>query len=379
MGASCQEQGWGRGVGNFMTRKAMCAKLNFFAALLLSAGLTVLHAWGDLCAQSKYAGESFSRGVGARGLAMGSAFSSLTEGASSLYWNSAGMADPGSGPLDPSPGQAGATVSMREIMAMHSESFGGEVDYDYIGFVQPLSEEPRKSAFGVGVIRLGVSGFQETALPDSTEPPGPNNRPYVVNTFSVADYAFLFGYARGVRRDLRLGGNVKVLHRSLYKESATGFGFDLGMLYAPASLSPLQIGVSAQDVTTSFLSYSTGKSERIRPTIRFGISTASGIRVWYGSVILATDLVFRFEDRGSQVDNFAIGAVSGTYHIGGEYTLDSEHLRGVRLGLRGGLDEEVPAVGAGVGFGRFDFDYAWLGKVDEDLGTSNRVSMTVSL
>lgn len=329
----------------------------------LTGVLAVLFAGSGLLAQSKYAGESFSRGVGARGLAMGSAFSSVTEGASSLYWNPAGIASP----------------LGRELMAMHSESFGGEVDYDYLGFVQPLSQEPAKSAFGVGVIRLGVSGFQETALPDSTKPIGPDNRPYVVNTFSIADYAFLFGYSREVRHDLRMGGNVKVLHRSLYRESATGFGFDIGILYAPVSLSPLQIGVSAQDVTTSFLSYSTGKSERIRPTLRVGASTAGGIQLWHGRIILATDLVFRFEDRGSQVDNFAIGIVSGTYHIGGEYLLDPEKLKGVRLALRGGLDEEIPSIGAGVGFGRFSFDYAWLGKVDEDLGTSNRVSMTVSL
>jgi hypothetical protein len=325
--------------------------------------LAVLLTCAGLSAQSKYSGESFSRGVGGRGLAMGSAFSSVTEGASSLYWNPAGIAGP-----------AG-----REIMAMHSESFGGEVDYDYVGFAQPLSGEPARSAFGIGVIRLGVSGFQETALPDSTEPIGPGNRPYVVNTFSISDYAFLFGYSREVKPTLRLGGNVKVLHRSLYRESATGFGFDIGFLYAPVSLSPLQVGVSAQDVTTSFLSYSTGKSERIRPTLRVGASTARGIRLWHGSVVFATDLVFRFEDRGSSVDNFAFGDVSGTYHIGGEYLLDREKLHGVLLALRGGLDEEIPSVGAGVGFGRFSFDYAWLAEVDEDLGTSNRVSMTVSL
>jgi len=316
-----------------------------------------------LSGQSKYAGEPFSRGVGARGLAMGSAFSSVAEGASSIYWNPAGISR--------TPG--------REFMAMHSESFGGEVDYDYLGYVQPVSPGPTGSAFGVGVIRLGVSGFQVTALPDSSEPVGPDNRPYVVDNFSVADLAVLFGFSKGLSEGFTMGGNAKVLHRSLYTESATGFGFDFGILYAPASLSPIQIGVSAQDITTTFLAYSTGKHERIRPTLRVGASTARGIDLWNGSLVLATDLVFRFEDRGALVDNFAFGAVSGTYHIGGEYRIDSEHLMGLDLALRGGLDEEVPSVGAGVGFGRFRFDYAWLGKVDDDLGTSNRISMAVSL
>ncbi|MFQ6103992.1 MAG: PorV/PorQ family protein [Candidatus Glassbacteria bacterium] len=325
--------------------------------------VVVLSFSNHLFGQSKFAGESFSRGVGGRGLAMGSAYVSIAQGASSLYWNPAGMSG----------------LEARELMAMHSESFGGEVDYDYLGFIQPISREPSKSAFGVGVIRLGVSGFQETALPDSTKPVGPGNRPFVVDTFSTADYAFLFGYSREITEELRMGGNVKVLHKSLHEESATGFGFDLGILYKPISLSPIQIGVGFQDATTTFLAFSTGKHERIRPTMRIGASTAGGIRLWNGSFILATDVVFRFEDRGSQVDNFSFGAVSGTYHIGGEYLIDREHLKGLNLALRGGLDEEVPSAGAGIGIGRFRFDYAWLGKVDDDLGTSNRISMSVSL
>jgi hypothetical protein len=200
-----------------------------------------------------------------------------------------------------------------------------------------------------------------------------------VNTFSIADYSFLFGYSRWMKEGLRMGGNVKVLHRSLYNESANGFGFDFGILYAPVSLSPVQIGVSVQDITTTFLAYSTGKHERIKPAVRAGASTASGIQLWNGKLALATDFVFRFENRGARVDNFAFGSVSGTYHIGGEYRIDSKHLRGLELALRGGLDEEVPSAGAGIGIGRFRFDYAWLGRVDDDLGTSNRISMAVIL
>jgi len=366
-GAVSLEHVTGPGVGNgvevLLYKGSFHNRPIFPVVSVLCTILLVLAITGPLSGQSKYAGEPFSRGVGARGLAMGSAFSSVAQGASSIYWNPAGI----------------STAPGREFMAMHSESFGGEVDYDYLGYVQPISPEPEGSAFGVGVLRLGVSGFQVTALPDSAQPVGPNNRPYVVDTFSVADFAVLFGYSKGLNEGLRLGGNVKVLHRSLYTESATGFGFDFGLLYAPVSLSPIQIGVSAQDLTTTFLAYSTGKHERIRPTLRVGASTARGIHLWNGSFIVATDIVFRFEDRGAGVDNFAFGAVSGTYHIGGEYRIDSEHLMGLDLALRGGLDEEVPSVGAGVGFGRFRFDYAWLGKVDDDLGTSNRISMAVSL
>ncbi len=327
-------------------------------------GAVLLLAWPeDLTGQNKFSGESFSRGVGGRGLGMGSAYVAVTEGSSSLYWNPAGISG----------------LEKREFMAMHSESFGGEVDYDYLGFSQPISEDPAGSAIGIGMLRLGVSGFQETALPDTTRPIGPDNRPVVVSTFSVADYAFMFGYSRKMREDLRLGGNLKVLYRDLYRESATGFGFDFGLLYAPVSFSPLQFGVNVQDLTTTFLAYSTGKHERIYPSVRVGTATVGGIRLWSGKLILATDFVFRFEDRDAQVDDFAFGRVSGTYHIGGEYQIDPGHLRGIRFALRGGIDEEVPSAGAGVGFGRFDFDYAWLGEVDEDLGTSNRLSMTVGL
>ena len=59
----------------------------------LGVSLLVIYlAAGELFAQSKYAGESFSVGVGARGLGMGSAFHTLATGPEALYWNPAGLA-----------------------------------------------------------------------------------------------------------------------------------------------------------------------------------------------------------------------------------------------------------------------------------------------
>jgi len=81
-----------------------------------------LTIFGDsgLRAQSKYAGESFSVGVGARGLGMGSAYHTLATGAEALYWNPAGLAR-----TEPQ--------ANNHLAFMHSERFSGEVDYNFIG------------------------------------------------------------------------------------------------------------------------------------------------------------------------------------------------------------------------------------------------------
>ncbi len=89
----------------------------------LFLSLTLLMAFPQpSTAISKYAGEFLSLGVGARPMGMGGAYVAISDGASAIYWNPAGLAN----------------TARRQILFMHAESFGGLVRQDYLGFALPL-------------------------------------------------------------------------------------------------------------------------------------------------------------------------------------------------------------------------------------------------
>ncbi len=302
---------------------------------------------------TKYAGEAFSIGVGARALGMGSAFVSMEGGTASIYWNPAGMSWGG----------------RRELLAMHSERFGGAVKYDFIGYSHPLESGYRRSVLGFGLIRLGVSDIVETGVDDPEKEPGPDNQPFAIGSFGTSQYQLSLGYAREARGGVRIGGSVKIIHKALDDARGTGFGFDLGTIVPLGSGSPLSLGVVVQDVPTTFVAFNTGTKETTAPTLRTGLSLNNGIDVPGGEILVAAATSVRFTNRGTQVDQFSAGPLSFNLHLGAEYQV------GKQVALRGGWDEGTPTAGAGIMLGRFAADYAWFGSPDEGLDNTHRMSI----
>jgi hypothetical protein len=302
---------------------------------------------------TKLSGEAFSIGVGARALGMGSAFVSIVGGTSSLYWNPAGMSWEGE----------------RELLAMHSERFGGELNYDFVGYSQPIGTEDNGSAIGFGMVRLGVSGIRETAVDNPDEDPGPDNRPFAVGSLGTAQYQFLIGYATELKNRYRVGGNVKIVHKDLDVAKGTGFGFDLGAIIPLGKDQPLSLGIVLQDVPTTFVAFDTGEKETTAPTLRTGLSLNDEIIVPGGGIIVAAATSIRFTERGSTTDQVELARLSMNFHIGGEYRI------GKQVALRGGLDEGTPTAGGGILLKNFAADYAWFASPGEGLDNTHRVSI----
>lgn len=311
-----------------------------------------------LKAQSKYAGESFSVGVGARGLGMGSAYHTLATGAEALYWNPGGMArtDPGIN---------------NHLAFMHSERFSGEVDYNFIGYSRRLTGKYSQSVIGVGLIHLGVGGIPiVTRLEDPDRELGPENRPVIDRYSSKNDFALLAGLARKFRGNSYLGANVKVLYLRQEGASASGFGFDIGAVI-PLTLGGIQLlaSLSARDVTTSFLAYSTGKREYIKPWISAGLALADGLKLPGGNLICALEASIPLERRRKNYRS-DFDYLMSLFHLGFEYALYN------RMFLRGGLDEKHATFGAGIFVRSLSLDYAWIGH--RDLDQTHRISLCYS-
>ena len=209
-------------------------KINIFAFILLCSY--------TLSAQApKYSNEFLSIGVGARAIGMSNSNVSIVDDVTAGYWNPAGL---------------NFIKSNIQIGLMHSEYFAGIAKYDYASIASRIDES---SVGGFSFIRFGVDDIPNTTELIDAE----GNIDYdKITTFSAADYAFLFSYARTYKEKLRLGANAKIIHRKVGDFAHSwGFGLDIGAQY---NYNKWILGVMARDVTSTFNAWSYDLTDKMK-------------------------------------------------------------------------------------------------------------------
>lgn len=193
--------------------------------------LSMLYIPSNLCGQTrKYSNEFLSVGIGARALGMSNSTVASVQDVTAGYWNPAGL--------------AGQTGDMQAAL-MHSEYFAGIAKFDYAGF---SSKVDSSSFIGFSAIRFGVDDIPNTLeLIDANG----NVRYDLIRSFSAADYAFMFSYARKNQiPGFNYGATVKVIRRKTGNfASAWGFGIDLGARFDKKHW---HFGLSGRDITSTF-------------------------------------------------------------------------------------------------------------------------------
>jgi len=177
----------------------------------------------------KYSNEFLNIGVGARALGMGNSVLASSNDVTAGYWNPTGLL---------------STNTDLQIGLMHSEYFAGIAKYDFGALAKTIDST---SAFGVSFIRFGVDN-----IPNTTELiDAQGNLNYDrITFFSATDMAFLFSYAKRIKPNLSLGGNVKIIHRKVGDfAKAWGFGIDGALSY---SKNDLTLAIVARDITSTF-------------------------------------------------------------------------------------------------------------------------------
>jgi len=303
----------------------------------------------------KYAGEFLALGVGARPLGLGSAYVALANDVSAGYWNPAGL----------------ARINYPELMLMHAEQFGNLVNHDYGAVAFPVGTS---TSLGVSLIRLGVDDIPDTrnagvdAGGNVTYDPNQFSRvdPSRVSYFNSADWALFFTYARRHSDDLTYGANLKLIRRELGENSATGVGFDVGIMYSP--LERLMLGANLQDVTTTLVAWNSGRNDLISPTLKTG--AAYTVDALGGQFTPVMDLDIMFENRES-ASTFNVGPVSVDVQGGLEYAF--RDLIAVRVGYS---DIRQLTLGAGLSLPKLTVDYSFA-KFDatDQLGNTHRISV----
>lgn len=326
--------------------------------LCVLMGIPVLMAVGQT-GVAKYAGEFISLGVGGRALGLGGAYVALANDVTAGYWNPAGL----------------ARIDYPQIALMHDEQFGSLVNHDYGAVAFPVGAS---TSIGISLIRLGVDDIPDTRNAgvdingNLTYDPAQFSRvdPNRVTYFNAADYALYFTYARRHSDKFTYGANVKLIRRDLGDASATGIGFDLGVWYTP--FERLVVGANVQDITTTFLAWSTGRNELISPTMKLG--TAYFIDLLGGRFAPVLDVDIRFEGR-KYASTASVGPVSLDLHGGLEFMF--KDLIAIRAGYS---DVKQLTMGVGVHLPKLNIDYS-LAKFDGtgQLGNTHRISLMFTL
>lgn len=201
--------------------------------------LSLLCVEGFSQSAPKYSNEFLSIGIGARALGMSNAFVTTADDVTSGYWNPAGLTK---------------ITKDFQVSLMHAEYFAGIAKYDYGGFAANIDSA---SAFGVSIIRFGVDDIPNTTQLIDADGNVDYDR---ISSFSVADYAFIFSYARKSKiTGLNYGANVKVIYRNVGEfANAWGFGVDAGAQYDYKSW---KFGLMLRDVTSTFNAWSFSLSQ----------------------------------------------------------------------------------------------------------------------
>jgi hypothetical protein len=323
----------------------------------------LLLIWQSALSQhiAKYAGEFLAIGVGGRALGLGGAYAALANDASAGYWNPAAL----------------ARIDYPEFMLMHDERFGGMLNYDFGAAAIPYGKD---ATLGVSVMRLGVDGIPDTryaGVDANGNPVSPDLYLKAVRLdeskityFNSTDWAIYFTYAQRSAKGLIYGVNVKVLRRTLAEYSATGVGFDIGLLYSP--MENLYVAANAQDITTTLVAWSNGTNELISPTLKLG--SAYFFNLFGGRFAPTVDIDVRFENR-RYASAAHLGPISFDPHMG----LEFEYKKAVALRI-GYNDVKQFTLGAGIHLRKLDIDYSFARfSKENDLGDTHRISLRLIL
>lgn len=291
-----------------------------------------------------FAGDFLSLGSGSRALGMGSTFVAVTDGATSSYYNPAGLAH----------------LKAREINLMHSEQFGGLENYNTVSAAAPLSENVYG---GISVIHLGVGNIKYTRLFNPTQALSDSNKAEIASHEDAADYALFLSGAKRFSDAFFAGASLKIIRRAVGSDTAFGYGIDLGLQYH--FYKQWNIGISMRDVTGTTIAWDGKSNDRIAPTMDAGLAYRGIMPYFEGSYVITASMLFF----GDTPDVKGID----TMNIGFEYIM------GDLIAFRAGSSQQNTAFGMGLMklplISSSTFDYAFLSH--SELDDTHRISMTI--
>jgi hypothetical protein len=258
---------------------------------------------------------------------MGGAFVAVADDATAVCWNPAGLA------------QLGDT----RLAGMSTDLYGLGITHQYVGAVTSFAN----LGIGLGWERASIAG----QVVDGSGGLGAS--------FTWTEQAIVGSLATNVMDIAMAGANVKYyLADSGLGDSASGFGFDLGLLVSLGDM--FVIGVNAMDLAGSSIEWDGGATDVVSGVYKAGLA----MKLADDMLILAADVDFD-------------GSSLGDTHVGVEFNVIDE------LALRGGVvltdnfQDYYFTVGAGINVAGLYVDAAYI--LEETLGNTLVLSAEFSL
>ncbi|MBN2103609.1 PorV/PorQ family protein [bacterium] len=158
--------------------------------------------------------------VGARAVSMGSAFVTVSDDPTAVYWNPAGL------------------TQLHSTQAMFSHTkWLADITFNYAALALPL---PGIGTVGASATFLTMDEMEKTTIEN---PMGTGEM------FSAGSYAFALSYARKLTDRFAIGGNIKYVSERIYHSSANGVALDVGTLFQ-TQFNGLMIGMSISNYGT---------------------------------------------------------------------------------------------------------------------------------
>lgn len=271
--------------------------------------------------------------VGARAAAMGGAYSAVSEEASAVYWNPAGLVQI-------------PKLSAVFMRAQYMES----ISYQYAAYAQRLSFD---SVVAGSIMLTDIGSIPETNISGDT-----------LGSFTPRDQVFTLSYSKAILEfsdkdiDVSVGVSAKYIKTQIY-HSASSYAGDIGIMTYNFSDIPYRLAVTATNMGGG-LSYDQ-ESNPLPLTFKLG-----GAINPFRNLLIATDLVMPKQN-------------SPSVRLGAELATTPNEL--TRLCVRAGLDSQrmrdnlggfTMGVGATLHF--FSLDYAFIPM--GELGSTHRISLT---
>lgn len=255
----------------------------------------------------------------ARSIAMAGASTAVSDDASAVLSNPAGLSQ----------------IQRKEFIASYSTLFE-DTKFSVINFAQPSLDA---GTFGVGIVSLQSGNFERR------DTNGGRN-----GSFGISDTGLILSHGIEMGKKLSLGSNFKVIRQQVDEFSATGYGLDGAAL---VKVNPvLNVGVTLKNVLAPHIKLR-NKTDRYPLDIRVGSRWQATSKL-----MIATDL--------NQTTGRSI-----KLRLGGEWACNS------LLVFRVGINETELTTGLGFNFKDWGIDYSF-GYNDaaaglQDLGASHRM------
>ena len=164
-------------------------------------------------------GQSLKIGVGARAAAMGDAYTAVSDDATAVYWNPAGI----------------ARLSGQSITLNHA-SWPANILFDQGAYVFNIKWIPGMLGVNVRALTMSKDIVRTTYLPEGTG-----------ETFDAGEWAYGITYARALTDKFSAGISLNYVQTGLDDVKGSSTTFDFGTLYDVGVLGA-KIGMSIQNV-----------------------------------------------------------------------------------------------------------------------------------